>query len=53
MNPFGDAPRMAKGAIVQDNIRWGVKNLFRRVVASFTAKGIGEDTLDISYSTRH
>jgi hypothetical protein len=52
LNPFGKAPRMMKGAIVRDNVRWGVKNLFRRVVASFTAEGVGEDTLDTSYANR-
>lgn len=51
-NPFGDAPRMVKGTIVDDNVRWGFRNLFRRVTASFSAEGFGKDTLDTSYRSR-
>ena len=52
LNPFGDAPRMVKGTIVEDNVRWGFRNLFRRVTASFSSEGFGKDTLDISYRSR-
>jgi hypothetical protein len=43
---------MMRGTIAENNIRWGIKNLFRRVVASFVAEGTGEDTLDITYEDR-
>ena len=43
---------MVKGSIVKDNVRYGIKNFFRRVTASFSANGTGEDTLDTSYKSR-
>ena len=51
-NPFGNAPRMVKGSVVKDNVRFGLKNFFRPVTASFSGDGVGEDTLDISYKSR-
>ena len=43
---------MTKGTVVRDSVRMGVKNLFRRVVATFTAVGSGVDTLDTTYKSR-
>ena len=43
---------MVKGTVVKDNIRFGIKNCFRKVTASFTAVGCSQDTLDVSYKNR-
>lgn len=43
---------MVKGIILMDNKRWRVKNLFRRVTASFNGEGVGLDTFDILYNDR-
>ena len=43
LNPFGSHPRMVRGTIVKNSRKW-----FRPVVATFSAHGIGQDTLDIS-----
>ena len=43
---------MVKGIVLLDNKRWGVKNLFRRVTASFSGVGIGLDTFDVLYNDR-
>ena len=63
LNPFGDQPKMLQGTVlkyegqpldpVQDHYfvvhrpKW-----FRPVVATFSGKGVGVDTLDFSYSGR-
>lgn len=57
LSKFQSKPRMFKGIIVRDRFcstnRVGIfKNLFRPVIASFTAEGIGEDTLALSYKKR-
>mmetsp|Transcript_4288 Transcript_4288/g.8209 ORF Transcript_4288/g.8209 Transcript_4288/m.8209 type:complete len:394 (-) Transcript_4288:137-1318(-) len=59
LSKFQDHPRMFRGVITRDhfhgftvpgmNIR---KDLFRPVIATFTAEGIGRDTVDISYKKR-
>ena len=48
LNPFGTQPRIIRGVVMRETPRaW-----FRPVVATFTAKGIGEDTADLSYRNR-
>lgn len=59
LSKFQEHPRMFRGVVTRDhfhgfavpgmNIR---KDLFRPVIATFTAKGIGKDTVDISYRKR-
>jgi hypothetical protein len=67
LSKFQERPRMFKGVITRDHFHETVlpiklfgqtqqllfrKNLFRPVVATFTAEGIGEDTVDFSYKKR-
>ena len=47
LNPFGSHPRMVRGTIVKNCRKW-----FRPVVATFSAEGIGQDTVDVSYRER-
>jgi hypothetical protein len=47
LNPFGSRPRMVRGTIVKNCRKW-----FRPVVATFSAEGIGQDTIDVSYRER-
>jgi hypothetical protein len=59
LSKFQNQPRMFRGVVTRDhfagdsvpgmNIR---KSLFRPVIATFTAEGIGKDTVDISYKKR-
>lgn len=61
LSKFQSKPRMFKGTITRDRMCetdpvenkgfWGRK-LFRPVIASFTAEGIGEDTLILNYKDR-
>lgn len=62
LSKFQSRPRMLKGTITRDryhdeaNIgskkRFFGKRIFRPVIASFTAEGIGEDTLALHYKER-
>lgn len=47
LNPFGSHARMVRGTIVKNSRKW-----FRPVVATFSAIGIGQDTVDVSYRDR-
>jgi hypothetical protein len=48
LNPFGDQPKITRGLILRET----KSGWFRPVVATFTARGIGEDTADLSYRNR-
>ena len=63
LSKFQSRPRMLKGTITRDRYhndgnvesKRGLfvrKNIFRPVIASFTAEGIGEDTLALQYKDR-
>lgn len=54
LSKFQEQPRMFKGVVTRDRFPGiGIrKDLFRPVIATFTAEGIGEDTADISYKKR-
>jgi hypothetical protein len=48
LNPFGPQPKFTRGVVFAENgSQW-----LRPVVATFTAKGIGNDTADFSYQKR-
>ena len=50
LNPFGTQPKMIRGVVLSDpsvSRTW-----FRPVLATFTGRGIGEDTADLSYRNR-
>jgi len=64
LSKFQEQPRMFRGVVTRDHfhefklptpgniqITFG-KNVFRPVVATFTAEGIGKDTVDTSYKNR-
>ncbi|CAN0139096.1 unnamed protein product, partial [Phaeothamnion confervicola] len=53
-NVFGSEPRMLRGTVLRDRRRGGPLPpwLFRPVVATFTGRGVGEDTADTSYQHR-
>lgn len=54
LNKFGDQPILRKGVVTRD--RFGSSflphNLFRPVVATFSAVGVGQDTLRLDYKHR-
>ena len=61
LSKFQEQPRMFRGVVTRDHFDdltlpgVGVtirKSLFRPVIATFTAEGIGTDTADISYKSR-
>ncbi len=62
LSKFQEQPRMFKGVITRDHFQpWSLplpfapkieKNIFRPVIATFTAQGIGRDTADTSYKSR-
>jgi hypothetical protein len=59
LSKFQDHPRMFRGVITRDHFHGfpvpGMdirKDLFRPVIATFTAEGIGKDTVDVSYKKR-
>ena len=62
LSKFQEQPRMFRGVITRDRFHdWALqiplmpkfeKNFFRPVIATFTAQGIGRDTVDVSYKNR-
>eukprot|EP00984_Skeletonema_dohrnii_P018216 scaffold8448_cov120-Skeletonema_dohrnii-CCMP3373.AAC.12 len=53
LNKFGERPRMFRGVITRDrHSSFLPPNLFRPVIGTFSAEGIGHDTADTSYKTR-
>ncbi|KAL7494138.1 hypothetical protein ACHAWT_002872 [Skeletonema menzelii] len=53
LNKFGERPRMFHGVITRDrHSTFLPPNLFRPVIGTFSAEGIGHDTADTSYKTR-
>ena len=58
LSKFQEQPRMIRGVVTRDHFKdWSFpipmkKNFFRPVIATFTAHGIGQDTVDISYKNR-
>jgi hypothetical protein len=56
MNPFGKQPKLARGIVFLENETNTnfIMQLFnlRPIVATFTGKGIGKDTVDLSYQKR-
>ena len=54
LSKFQEQPRMFKGVVTRDRFTGiGIrKDLFRPVIATFTAEGIGKDTVDTSYRKR-
>lgn len=54
LSKFQEQPRMFKGVVSRDRFSGiGIrKDLFRPVIATFTAEGIGKDTVDTSYKKR-
>ena len=49
LNPFGSHPKIVQGVVLDDSrsTPW-----FRPVVATFSGKGVGQDTADLSYKKR-
>jgi len=54
LNPFGKHPRMLRGMVVRDRTAssWLPSKWLRPVVGTFTAVGIGEDLVDLTYEDR-
>ncbi|KAL7448630.1 hypothetical protein ACHAWC_000784 [Mediolabrus comicus] len=53
LNKFGERPRMFRGVITRDrHSSFLPPNLFRPVIGTFSAEGIGHDTVDTSYKAR-
>jgi len=61
LSKFQEQPRMIRGTITRD--RWNERSLpftnfvlgrhlFRPVIGTFSAEGVGEDTIDVSYKDR-
>ncbi|KAF8822354.1 hypothetical protein IE077_003932 [Cardiosporidium cionae] len=53
-NVFGNSPHMYRGIVTRDRFKTSFlpANLFRPFVATFHALGVGEDTVDVSYTYR-
>eukprot|EP00550_Attheya_septentrionalis_P003152 CAMPEP_0198284320 /NCGR_PEP_ID=MMETSP1449-20131203/3794_1 /TAXON_ID=420275 /ORGANISM="Attheya septentrionalis, Strain CCMP2084" /LENGTH=344 /DNA_ID=CAMNT_0043981329 /DNA_START=80 /DNA_END=1114 /DNA_ORIENTATION=- len=51
LNKFGKQPRMFRGVVTRDRCS-DKPHLFRPVLATFTAQGIGKDTVNVSYENR-
>lgn len=54
LNKFGNQPKMFRGIITRDRSynSFLPLHLFRPVIATFTAEGVGQDTADVSYRKR-
>uniref|UniRef100_A0A7S4QWF8 Uncharacterized protein n=1 Tax=Ditylum brightwellii TaxID=49249 RepID=A0A7S4QWF8_9STRA len=55
LNKFGERPRMRRGIITRDRFRYLSflpPHLFRPVIATFSAEGVGKDMIDITYKER-
>jgi len=54
LNKFGERPRMYKGVVTRDRYENSFlpSNLFRPVVGTFSAQGVGKDTRDTTYKNR-
>jgi len=55
LSKFQSKPRMIRGTVVRDRYKHKFPNkqrMLRPVIATFTAEGIGEDTLMLQYSER-
>jgi len=59
LHKFGECPRMFRGVVTRDRFnafsrsRFALpSHWFRPVIATFTAEGIGKDTIDIMYKDR-
>ncbi|KAL3774266.1 hypothetical protein HJC23_005399 [Cyclotella cryptica] len=53
LNKFGERPRMFRGVITRDRYSSILpSNFFRPVIGTFSAEGIGHDTVDTSYKNR-
>ena len=55
LNRFGERPRMCRGVVTRDRYvqtSFLPPQLFRPVVTTFTAEGVGKDTLDTTYKER-
>lgn len=54
MNKFGERPRMYKGVVTRDRYKNSFlpPSLFRPVIATFSAQGVGKDTRDTTYKNR-
>lgn len=54
LNQFGERPRMVRGVVTRDRYPTSLfpKRLFRPVIATFSAEGIGQDTADVTYQER-
>jgi hypothetical protein len=51
LNKFGKQPRMFRGVVTRDRCS-DKPHLFRPVLATFSAQGIGKDTVNVSYENR-
>jgi len=54
LNKFGEFPKMYRGVVVRDRFRNSFlpPQMLRPVIATFTARGIGKDTVDVTYKSR-
>jgi len=54
LNKFGERPRMYKGIVTRDRYESSFlpNNLFRPVIGTFSAQGVGVDTRDTTYKNR-
>lgn len=48
-NPFGTQPKLTRGIVLQQG---SASSWFRPIVGTFTGRGIGQDTADLSYRNR-
>jgi hypothetical protein len=49
-NPFGLQPKLSRGIIIYIPSK---RSWLRPIIATFTANGVGKDTADFSYQSRH
>ena len=53
VNPFGQYPKMFRGLVIRDRThKAGVRRLLRPIVATFSGRGVGIDTADLTYKRR-